>query len=104
MHLRGLATNSHGNSVLFIDCCFYVSFIMKLIHIHEIYISMLFQMISEENWWTMSYLKINKLPVLIVVFVGWWWNECNHCFHVTSFFMHSHVHIFCYNHVLAKTQ
>lgn len=90
MHLRGLVTNSHGNSVLFIDYCLYLSFIMKLIHIHEIYINVLFQMISEENWWTSSHLKINNLPVLIVVFVRWWWNECNHCFHVMSFFMHSH--------------
>jgi len=48
-------------------------------------------------------LKINNLPVLIVVFVRWWWNECNHCFHVMSFFMHLHIHIFCHNHVLAKT-
>jgi len=30
----------------------------------------------------MSHLTINNLTVLIVVFVGWWWNECNHCFHV----------------------
>jgi len=44
-----------------------MGFIMKLIHIHEIYISILFQMISEETWWTTSRLKINNLPVLIVV-------------------------------------
>jgi len=35
--------------VVFIDCFFfYMSFIMKHIHTHEIYISMLFQMISGE--------------------------------------------------------
>jgi hypothetical protein len=60
-------------------------------------------MIFEENWWTVSHLKINNLAVLVVVFVGWWWNECSQCFHVMSFFVHSHMHIFCHTHVLAKT-